>query len=186
MAATPSGRVPPSGFGIFTRRDGVARYAPECTRSCRSANRPSNLPSYIPHVMPSAPAAASFFNAKNAQRSASTVTWWRSVVRRSRGSRCTNCRIRSAACVTLSRSCVRRVLWPSRIPLGSVLRSIDSAGTLIPLFADFTATIPESDFSMPCIIGYGFLLSSATPPRQRDGMETSQVPVQCVRTCMGS
>ena len=136
---------------------------PECTRSCRSANRPSNLPSYIPHVMPSAPAAASFFNAKNAQRSASTVTWWRSVVRRSRGSRCTNCRIRSAACVTLSRSCVRRVLWPSRIPLGSVLRSIDSAGTLIPLFADFTATIPESDFSMPFIIGYGFLLSSSDP-----------------------
>ena len=34
--------------------------------------------------------------------------------------------------------------------------------------------------------GYGFLLSSATPPRQRDGMETSQVPVQCVRACLGS
>ena len=54
------------------------------------------------------------------------------------------------------------------------------------MFADFTATIPESDFSMPFIFGYGFLLSSATPPRQRDGMETSQVPVQCVRTCLGS
>ena len=59
------------------------------------------------------------------------------------GSRCTNCRIRSAACVTLSRSCARRVLWLSRFPLGSVLRSIDSAGTLIPLFADFTAVGSE-------------------------------------------
>ena len=29
--AMPSGRVPPSGFGMFTRRDGVARYAPQCT-----------------------------------------------------------------------------------------------------------------------------------------------------------
>ena len=92
----------------------------------------------------------------------------------------------TAACVTLSRPCVRRVLWFPGFPLGSVLRSIDSAGTGVPLFADFTATIPESDFSMPFIFGYGFLLSSATPPRQRDDMETSQVPVQCVRTCLGS
>ena len=78
------------------------------------------------------------------------------------------------------------VLWPSRFPLGSVLGSIGSAGTAVPLFADFTATMTESDFSMPFIFGYGFLLSLAIPPRQRDGMETSQVPVQCVRTCMGS
>ena len=97
--------------------------------------------------MPSTPAAASFFNSKNAQRSASTVTWWRSVVRRFRGSRSTNCRIRSAACDTLSRSCVRRVLWLSRFPLGPVLRSIDSAGDRSPLFADFTANIPESCMS---------------------------------------
>jgi len=40
--------------------------------------------------------------------------------------------------------------------LGSALGSIDSAGTEVPLFADFTATIAESDFSMPGIIGYGF------------------------------
>ena len=143
MAATPSGRVPLSGFGMFTRRDGVARYAPECTRLCRSANRPSSPSSYIRHVMPSAPAAASLFNSKNAQRSASTVTWWRSAVRRSRGSRCTNCRIRSAACVTLSRLCVRRMLWPSRFPSGSVLRSIGSARADAPLFADFAAVGSE-------------------------------------------
>ena len=44
----------------------------------------------------------------------------------------------------------------------------------------------ESDFSTPFILGYGFLLSSAIPPRQRDDMETSQVPEQRVRTCQGS
>ena len=74
----------------------------------------------------------------------------------------------------------------SGFPLGSVLGSIGSAGTGAPLFADFTATMTESDFSMPFIIGCGLLLSSAIPPRQRDGMETSQVPVQCVRACLGS
>ena len=46
--------------------------------------------------------------------------------------------------------------------------------------------IAESDFSMPSLIGYGLLLSFVIPPGQRDDMETSQVPVQCVRTCMGS
>ena len=107
-------------------------------------------------------------------------------MRRSRGSRCTNRRIRSAACVTLSRSCARRVLWLSGFPSGSVLRSIDSAGTAVPLFADFTASTTESDFSMPFIIGFGFLLPSAVPLRLWDGMETSQVPMQCVRTCLGS
>ena len=64
--------------------------------------------------------------------------------------------------------------------------SIGSAGTEVPLFAGFIATMTESDFSMPFIFGYGFFLSSAIPPRQRDGVETSQVPAQCVRTCMGS
>ena len=39
---------------------------------------------------------------------------------------------------------------------------------------------------MPFIIGFGFLLPSAVPLRLRDGMETSQVPMQCVRTCLGS
>ena len=186
MAATPSGRVPPSGLGMFTRRDGVARYAPDCTRSCRSASRPSSPSAYIRHVTPSAPAATFLFNSKNAQRSASSVTWWRSAVKRSRGSRRTNCRIRSAACDTLSRPCVRRVLWLPGFPSGPALDSTDSAGADAPLFVGFSATSPESDFSMPFVIGYGFLLPSATPPRRRGDMETSQVPVEGVRACMGS
>ncbi len=47
-------------------------------------------------------------------------------------------------------------------------------------------TMAESDFSMPSIFGYGFLLSSAIPPRRRDGMETSQVPRVDLHACMGS
>ena len=35
--ATPSGRIRPSGFGISTRRTGLARYFPDCTRPCRSS-----------------------------------------------------------------------------------------------------------------------------------------------------
>ena len=35
------------------------------------------------------------------------------------------------------------MLWPVDLPLAPVLRSIDSAGTLIPLFADFTAVGSE-------------------------------------------
>ena len=64
-----------------------------------------------------------------------------------------------------------------QIPLGLGPWLHRLRGTGVPLFADFIATIPESDFSMPFIFGYRFLLSSAIPPRQRDGMETSQVPV---------
>jgi len=33
---------------------------------------------------------------------------------------------------------------------------------------------------------YGYLFSSVIPPQQRDSTETSQVPVQCVRACLGS
>ena len=35
-AAIPSGRSRPSGFGMYTLRDGLARYAPLWTRACRS------------------------------------------------------------------------------------------------------------------------------------------------------
>ena len=106
--------------------------------------------------------------------------------RRTLRSLCTNCRIRSAACDTLSRSCVRRVPWPPGFPLGSAPGSTGSVGADVPLFAGFTATMVESDFSMPFIIDYGLLLSFAIPPQQREGIETSQVLVQCVPTCMGS
>ena len=86
------------------------------------------------------------------------------------------------------RSCARRVLWPSGFPLGSVLGSIDSAGTEVPLFADFSATMTESDFSMPCIIGYG-VPSFPLRSRYDRGMAWRPPTSRCsayVRMCLGS
>ncbi len=42
----PQRSCAPSGLSMSTRRTGVARYAPVCTRRCRSCSRPSNPVSY--------------------------------------------------------------------------------------------------------------------------------------------
>src|SRR5438874_5819283 len=84
-----------------------------------------------------------------------------------------NCRMRSSACDTLIRLCARHVLcWPA-FPLVPALRSTGSAA-LAPvdasavgcsaLFAGFSATMARSDFSCPCIIGYGSSPSRCGPP----------------------
>ena len=64
-------------------------------------------------------------------------------------------RTRSSACDTLSRSCARRVLCWFAFPSVPVLGSTGSAADCSALFAGFTATTTESDFSGSCIIGYG-------------------------------
>src|SRR3989449_1083394 len=82
--------------------------------------------------------------------------------------------MRSSACDTLSRLCVRRVLcWPA-FPLAPALRSTGSAAFSFAadrsgagcsaLFAGFPATMARSDFSCPCIIGYGSSPSRCGPP----------------------
>src|SRR5947199_7641703 len=81
--------------------------------------------------------------------------------------------MRSSACDTLIRFCARHVLcWPA-FPLVPALRSTGSAA-LAPvdasavgcsaLFAGFSATLARSDFSCPCIIGYGSSPSRCGPP----------------------
>src|SRR5271166_6222115 len=63
--------------------------------------------------------------------------------------------MRSSAWDTPARSCARSVLcWPA-FPLVPALRSTGSAAAGAALFAGFIATISGSDFSCPCIIGYG-------------------------------
>ena len=62
-AAMPNGRCRPSAFGIYTLREGCARYAPRCTRPWRSVSRFSRPSSYSPHFRPSTPAAAFRFKA---------------------------------------------------------------------------------------------------------------------------
>ena len=86
-------------------------------------------------------------------------------------------RIRSSACDTLSRLCVRRVLCWSAFPLVPALRSAGSAAfgfaanrfgaVRSALFAGFIATMAGSDFSCPCIIGYGSSPSRCGPPYSR-------------------
>ena len=79
------------------------------------------------------------------------------------GRRATACRIWSAACDTVVRSCARAVLWRPGLPLVPALRSTNSARPEGPLFAGFITTMAESDFFKSFISGYGYFLSFAAP-----------------------
>ena len=68
---------------------------------------------------------------------------------------CAACRTRSSRWDMLSRLGVRRMPRFIAFPLAPTLGSIDSAGSCLPLFADFPATMAGSDFSWPCVIGFG-------------------------------
>jgi hypothetical protein len=74
-------------------------------------------------------------------------------------------RTRSSAWVTRTRSSPRCVLCWSAFPLVPALGSIASAAGEPALFGDFTATMAESDFSCPFIIGYGSSPSRCGPMR---------------------
>src|SRR5437763_1076283 len=71
--------------------------------------------------------------------------------------------MRSSACDTLSRSCDRYVLCWLAFPLASALCSTDSAAGCPALFVSFPATMAESDFPPPCVIGYGSSPSRCGP-----------------------
>src|SRR5271165_5436172 len=63
--------------------------------------------------------------------------------------------MRSSAWLTLARSCARRVLCCSAFPSAPALRSPCSVPGCPVSFAGFIATTAGSDFSRPCIVGYG-------------------------------
>ena len=63
----------------------------------------------------------------------------------------------------LSRLGVRRVRDWSALPLAPALGSTHSATGLPVLFASFIATMARSDFSSPCIIGFGSSPSRCGP-----------------------
>ena len=73
-------------------------------------------------------------------------------------------RMRTCACDTASRLCVRAVLCSSAFSLAPPLRSTGSAAAKAALFARFRATSGRSDFSIGLIVGYGL-----RPSRQRPG-----------------
>src|SRR6516162_2711892 len=64
-------------------------------------------------------------------------------------------RMRANSCDTLGWCCVQYVLhWPT-FPSVPALRSTNFAADRSVLFVSFKATMTESDFSGPFIIGYG-------------------------------
>src|SRR5919204_3246445 len=85
--------------------------------------------------------------------------------------------MRSSACDTLSRSCARRVLCWLAFPSASTLGSTDSAAGCPALFVGFPATIAESDFPPPFIIGYGSSPSRCGPERRTAAGQTWALPV---------
>src|SRR5262249_31436418 len=95
----------------------------------------------------------------------------------------------SSACDTLTRLCVRHVLCWLAFPLVPALGSTGSAADCSALFAGFAATMTESDFSWPRIIGYGSSPSRCGPPHPAPtdttaaSHEISQVPTRsfCAR-----
>jgi hypothetical protein len=103
--------------------------------------------------------------------------------------------MRSSACDTIVQLCVRHVLCWSAFPLVSALGSTGSAAVgfvadrsaagCSTLFVGITATMTESDFSCPCIIGYDSS-SSRCGHRRRQQVtakhETSQVPMRSLCT----
>ena len=103
--------------------------------------------------------------------------WWKSAVNLSFFLSLATFRMRSSACDTLIRLCVRCVLCWSAFPLVPALRSTGSAADRSALFAGFTATMARSDFSCPCIIGYGSSPSRCGPSlsRNADG-QTRDLP----------
>ncbi len=138
-----------------TLPDGAASAGPRSLRS-RSA-------SYSTHVTPSTPGAARSLSSKNACSSRSILRWWKSAVNFSFFLSFATFRIRSSAWDTLSRSCARHVLRWSAFPLAPALRSTDSAANRLALFTSFAATMAESDFPRPYIIGYGSSPSRCVP-----------------------
>src|SRR3954447_15658742 len=178
-AAMPSGRRPPSGFGMYRRRDGSARQAPRWRRSWRSASRVSRSTAYSSQVRRSTPGAASLLCSRKAQRKVSRPTWCSSAVSFSFPFLATACRRRSCAWDTAARLRVRTVLCSPAFPSIPPLGSIGSAAADAALFADFPATMGGSDFSGPCITGYGLRPSRCGPGiGAQDGLGELPVPAR--------
>ena len=94
-------------------------------------------------------------------------------------------RMRSCACDTASRLCVRTVLCSSAFLLVPPLPSIGSAAARAALFADFLGIIGESDCSVPFIFGYDLRSSRCGPANRprRAVTELSRFPCRR-RLCM--
>src|SRR5215471_16597445 len=91
--------------------------------------------------------------------------------------------MRSCACDTASRPCVRTVLCNPAFLLVPSSPSTDSAADCSALFAGFAGTIDECDFFVPCIIGYGLRPSRRGPGHDYRG-QNEDLPVPAQKTCV--
>src|SRR5262252_8320811 len=91
--------------------------------------------------------------------------------------------MRSCACDTASRPCVRTVLCSSAFLLVPSSPSTDSAADCSALFAGFAGTIDECDFFAPCIIGYGLRPSRCGPGHDYRGQD-EDIPVPAQKMCV--
>src|SRR5215213_2279650 len=85
-------------------------------------------------------------------------------------------RMRSCACDTAPRLCVRTVLCSFAFLLVPLLPSTNSAAGCPALFAGFAGTISESDFFAPFIIGDGLRPSRCGPGAASQGGD-KEIPV---------
>src|SRR5262249_29179562 len=91
--------------------------------------------------------------------------------------------MRSCACDTASRPCVRTVLCSSAFLLVPSSPSTDSAADCSALFPGFSGTIDECDFFVPCIIGYGLRPSRRGPGHDYRGRD-EDLPVPAQKVCV--
>src|SRR5208337_2427272 len=77
--------------------------------------------------------------------------------------------MRACACDTASRLCVRTVVCWSAFSLVPPLGSTCSSAARAASFAGFTATMGESDFSGPFIVGFGLRPSRRGPCKTPQG-----------------
>ena len=84
--------------------------------------------------------------------------------------------MRACACDTASRLCVRAVVCWSAFSLIPPLGSTCSSAARAASFAGFTATMGESDFSGPFIVGFGLRPSRRGPCKTPQG-QSRDIPV---------
>src|SRR5262249_27888015 len=111
--------------------------------------------------------------------------WWRSAVNLSFFLSFATFRMRASACDAAARFCTRSVLCWLAFPLASALRSTGSAAVGTALFVGFPATMAESDFSRPCIIGFGSSPSRCGPAAvaERSVVRSPGSRARSVRAC---
>ena len=94
------------------------------------------------------------------------------------------CRMRSSACDTVPRLCVRSVLCCRAFPLASALGSTGSAADRSTLFVGFPATMAESDSPTSVHHRLRLLAFPMRTSRQRAGSRTWGLPVPAHGACV--